>query len=292
MDYFIENEYCKIGFKQRGGELASWLDKQTQIEHIWRAEKDIWGWSAPILFPIIGCLNHDLLWIDENPYKTPKHGIIRRKQAELLAHSAHAITFKFSADKESKALYPFNFELLVTFSIDQKVLTTQFKVVNHDKKLMPFHLGAHPAFSAPFYPNEKLEDYYLEFEHNETVNRHLIGDKGTFTGETRQVLKNENRINLTDTLFAEDALVFKDLVSRKVTLRSKNHNKWLAVSFSDFSYLGIWAKAGAPYVCIEPWIGCADTSEVHFNLEEKENIILLKSGDEFTVSFYTEVGEG
>lgn len=292
MDYFIENEWCKVGFKNRGGELASWLDKTTEIEHMWKADKDIWGWSAPVLFPIIGCLNHDLLWIDEEPYKMTKHGFIRRKAATVHQHTADSITFLFAADKETKAIYPFDFELFVTFSLEKKTLTTNFSVVNKSKKAMPFHLGGHPAFSAPFSANEKLEDYYLEFEHAETVSRHLINEKGTFSGETRPILKNETRINLTKDLFTEDALVLKDLKSRKVTLRSIHHNKWLQVSFSDFSYLGIWAKAGAPYVCIEPWIGCADTSEMHFNLEEKENAVLLKTNDKFSVSFTTEIGEG
>jgi galactose mutarotase-like enzyme len=49
------------------------------------------------------------------------------------------------------------------------------------------------------------------------------------------------------------------------------------MNFDDFPYLGIWAKPGADYVCIEPWLGIADSVSHNQNLEEKEGIIVLKN---------------
>ena len=155
---------------------------------------------------------------------------------------------------------------------------------------MPFSVGGHPAFAVPFFANEKLEDYFLEIEKEETVSRHLIDDNGLFNGVTERVLNKEKRIPLTKELFNRDALIFKDHVSRKISICSKNHNKKLTVEFADFPYLGIWAKPGAPYVCIEPWIGCAENAGKEIDFTEKEHCITLQPGEKFSCEFSVTIG--
>jgi galactose mutarotase-like enzyme len=86
-------------------------------------------------------------------------------------------------------------------------------------------------------------------------------------------------------LFKDDALIFKDLKSRKVFIKSKNHQHALTVNFTGFNYLGLWAKENAPYVCIEPWLGCADTANKAVELKNREGIIMLEAGEEFNPFF-------
>jgi galactose mutarotase-like enzyme len=76
-----------------------------------------------------------------------------------------------------------------------------------------------------------------------------------------------------------DALVFKSLKSRGVELGFEHSTRRIRVDFPDFPYLGIWAKPGAPYVCIEPWIGCADTVGREVEMAEKENVRILQPGE-------------
>ena len=99
------------------------------------------------------------------------------------------------------------------------------------------------------------------------------------------MLTNSNQIQLRNDLFKDDALIFKDLKSRSVTIKSKNHSHTLSVNFTGFNYLGFWAKENAPYVCIEPWLGCADTAGSPKEFSEKEGIIMLEAGEEFNPSF-------
>ena len=87
----------------------------------------------------------------------------------------------------------------------------------------------------------------------------------------------------------EDALIFKDLSSRKVALVSKNHGEILNVSFPDFKYLGIWAKPNAPYVCIEPWLGIADHENTNQDITKKEGIIKLAANKTFTASYSIQI---
>ena len=81
-------------------------------------------------------------------------------------------------------------------------------------------------------------------------------------------------------------LFFKDLKSRKVTLKSERNSHHLSMDFSGFKYIGFWAKTNAPYVCIEPWLGCADMPYgTPTDFKNKEGIISVNKGDEFTASF-------
>jgi galactose mutarotase-like enzyme len=43
----------------------------------------------------------------------------------------------------------------------------------------------------------------------------------------------------------------------------------------------IWQKPGAPYICIEPWYGMADSEDATGNLAEKKGIMTLNAGEEF-----------
>ena len=54
--------------------------------------------------------------------------------------------------------------------------------------------------------------------------------------------------------------------------------------------MGIWAKVGAPFVCIEPWLGCADTVDKPVEFKDKEGVIKLEKDGTFRVSFTIEVG--
>ena len=87
-------------------------------------------------------------------------------------------------------------------------------------------------------------------------------------------------------LFQNDALIFKNLKSRKATLKTDTHTFGVEISFSDFNYLGIWAKPNASFVCIEPWLGISDSVNTNKDFTQKEGIQLLEAGNQkkFTYS--------
>jgi galactose mutarotase-like enzyme len=87
-------------------------------------------------------------------------------------------------------------------------------------------------------------------------------------------------------LFANDALVFKNMRTRMVTIKSTKHDQSLSVEFPHFNYLGLWAKPGADFVCIEPWIGCADTGSTPVDISKKEGIHQLHVGHVFEAAYY------
>jgi len=114
---------------------------------------------------------------------------------------------------------------------------------------------------------------------------------GLIGKDTVPVLDTPTTIKLHPHLFDKDALVFKHLNSRSVSLKSRKSKQKLTVSFPDFEYLGIWAKPNAEFVCIEPWLGIADSYNSERNFENKEGLIRLQAGKQFAASYSIEISE-
>lgn len=292
MIYKIESDKLSVSVKKIGAELCSIVSKESGVEYMWEADPSIWGGSAPVLFPIIGCMKGDGYTYKGKRYTLPKHGFIRNSEdATVVEKSREAISLNFKYSEETLEMYPFKFSFTVTFRVEESRLLVTHNVENLGDDEMIFSLGGHPAFSCPFNSNEKYSDYYIEFETEESAESYSLSSEGLITGETTQPMKNSNILKLTDTLFDSDALMFKDMKSTKATLKSRVNSQELSISYPGFSYLGIWAKPAAPYVCIEPWIGISDSENSSGNLEEKEGVISLSGLESYSASFEIEISE-
>ena len=71
-------------------------------------------------------------------------------------------------------MYPYEFDLYVTYTLVDNTLKAEFRVENHNEDVIYFQIGGHPAFACPFIEGEDANDYYIEFEQNETVNQKII----------------------------------------------------------------------------------------------------------------------
>ncbi|MCF8716298.1 aldose 1-epimerase family protein [Joostella atrarenae] len=285
----IKNTLLQIDITKVGAELCSIKNNDNQ-EYIWQADPKIWGSHAPVLFPIIGGLKNNLFYYQGEEYTVPKHGFIRHNEAlKITNHQEHSITFQYKYDSETLKTYPFKFEFNITFSLNDKVLTVSHEVINHDSEKMLFSLGGHPAFKCPLKDNQNYDDYSLVFEEKETSNRHLINDKGLQNGRTLPFLENTDTLQLKHELFNEDALIFKDLKSKRISLTHKTNGKVVTVSYPDFDYVGIWAKPDGDFVCIEPWLGITDHEDTNGDFDKKEGIISLAGKNTFKAEYTIEI---
>jgi len=168
--------------------------------------------------------------------------------------------------------------LEIKYTIKENSLVTTYKVSNTDQKEIYFSIGAHPAFYWPLEENEEKEDYYLEFEKKEKTAKYLL-ENGLLNNKKELILDNQKLLDLTPDIFKDDALVFKDLKSEKVTLKSRKSEREVMMEFKNFPYLGIWSQSeDAPFICLEPWQGIADSVDSSGKIEEKEGIIKLNPG--------------
>lgn len=292
MKHSIQNNQLVVSVKEKGAELCSIKSLATNQEFMWQADPEIWNGHAPNLFPVIGCLKEDGFLYKGKEYPMTKHGFIRNNEdVELHSKSENELCFVLKSNENTKKLYPFDFEFYIHFILEGNKLIVKHEVVNTGANEMLFCLGGHPAFTCPLKDDENYSDYFLEFEQEETANTWMITDDGLIGKQGELILNKSNRIDLRPDLFANDALIFKNLKSSFVVLKSNKSSFNLKFDLSEFPYLGLWAKPNAPYVCIEPWIGIADTSDSTRDLSTKEEIKTLNANSTFTAQYSIKITE-
>ena len=292
MKYSISNDKLKVEILKRGAEICSIKSQKTGKEYIWEANPDIWGRHAPILFPIVGALKNNQCTIDGVKYTIPKHGFIRdNNSAKLKNKTNNKLNLQLDYSEKTLKIFPYKFRFNICFQIKDNKLIISNIVENLDSKTMLFALGAHPGFKCPFNTDEKYEDYYIEFEHKENAATSILSKKGLITKDTKQILNDTTKLPLSTDMFNNDALMFKDLKSRKVSLKSHKTEEKITIEYKDFPYLGLWAKPNAPYICIEPWIGINDYEDSNGDFSKKDGIINLPENKIFEAQYSIQINE-
>ncbi len=289
--YTLASSVCRATFAAAGAELTSLVTLTDGIEYLWPADPAVWGRHAPVLFPLVGRLPDDTYYHEGRTYQLSQHGFARDEEFTVVQQSASTLVFQLRQNEKTRAIFPFDFELTITYTLRDAMLAVRWDVRNPASgQLLLFSIGAHPAFRCPLLPEEQFEDYFFEFDHPVTLARHLL-QGGLLTGQTAPVLNNKQALPLSYELFADDALVFKHYDFTRLTLRSRKSARFVRLRFDGFPYLGLWTKgSGAGFVCIEPWHGIASPAGTSGELSEKEGILSLDSGQVFSASYSIEVG--
>jgi len=287
----LENKYLQVKVSEQGAELQSVVNKITGIEHLWQADPTVWPWHAPNLFPVVGSCYNDQILIGDEAYPISRHGFARTSKFALIISTEDHAVFSLSANQETLKHYPYNFEYQVIYDLINKRLRVSYKVINKQNGDILFSLGAHPAFRVPFFPDENYTDYYVEFAAPAPAKIHLLTKEGLFNGETKINPAIDNQIQLTRSLFENDALVMKEIKSRIIKIGSRKNPYFVEVEFPEFPFVGIWAKTGGDFVCIEPWLGYADSNDGEKEFADKEAIHTLEQGHVFEAAFFIGFGE-
>ncbi len=279
----ISNSQLSATINTFGAELISLV--KNNKNYIWTVDETYWNKTSPILFPIVGRLKNDSYGYNGKTYHIPRHGFARNMEFSFDKKSDSQVIFELNETEETKAIYPFTFKLLLAYTIVDMELVIEYFVRNQSDEVIPFSIGAHPAFAI----SDKFENYSLQFNAADTFETHHLENE-SFNGKTTLVETKNNAISLNYNLFEKDALVFKQLKSNEVVLKNKDKSI-LKVNFDHFPYLGIWTKENAPFLCIEPWCGLADHANHNGNLEEKEGMNHLPAGEDFLRAIRIEILE-
>ena len=287
MNYILENENIKISASTFGGELNNLITKKDNIEFLWNGDEKYWKYHSPILFPIVGKVVNNKYRVENTEYELPQHGLARTREFKMIEKDDNHIVFELLWSEDTLKIYPYKFSLRLSYELLENGVKVGYKVKNLDDKEIYFSIGGHPAFMCPLLSEEKFEDYYFEFNQKENVGTmELDTDKGYITGNTNEFFNNSNIINLNLELFKYDALVFSNLKSNLITLKSNKNSKELTMDFTGFPYLALWTKpTGAPFICIEPWYGHTDYKDFNGELKDKEGIEKLPIDGEFNAEY-------
>ncbi|MBL7817385.1 MAG: aldose 1-epimerase family protein [Saprospiraceae bacterium] len=280
MSVTIENDNLRVVINPKGAELDSVFHKHHQLEYLWQGDAAFWGKKSPVLFPIVGTLKDNSFIYGGKTYHLPRHGFARDRVFDLEKQTATEAVFLLKSDAESLKVYPFDFEFRLHYTLIDNSLRVGYDVKNTTSGDMYFSVGGHPAFRVPLVERMVYTDYFITLDQAETVGRYPLSKEGLLELETNPFLENEDTIPLKSSLFYADAVVLKHLKSDKMTIRSEKTTYGLSMTFAGFPFFGIWAAKDAPFVCLEPWCGVADSVNVSQRLEEKEGIVKLEQGEQ------------
>ncbi|HLN96767.1 MAG TPA: aldose 1-epimerase family protein [Flavobacterium sp.] len=274
----LQNHALRAILRLKGAELVSLRDAKGR-DYMWEGHPDVWGKHAPVLFPIVGTLKDNQYVHEGVTYSMGRHGFARDKVFSLEHQSDSEAVFLLTDDAETRKMYPFAFEFRIRYRLSDSTLTVTYDVKNTGSSTLFFSVGGHPAFALP----QPFDSYSVGVEPAGVMTYRLL-DRDLLSDETAELDATLGGFALDYRLFERDALVFTSQSCKTMTIREDGHDL-LSVDLGDFPDLGLWTKPGAPFLCIEPWHGYADTTDTSGVLENKEGIRQLASGQDFHTSY-------
>lgn len=259
--------------KADGAELCALADASGR-DLLWDAGA-LWPSHSPVLFPIVGQVAGDRIRVDGQAYALTRHGFARRRRFEWVERTATRCSLELRDDEATRAVYPFEFRLMLTYAIEDGALRVEYALTNPGSGVMPASLGVHPAFRWPLHDGVQT-DYRLEFAKEEPAPIHRL--TGGLLDPTGQPSPVEGRsLPLDPALFVQDAIIMLEPQSRM--LRYVGPGGGLELSWEGFPQLGLWQKPGADFLCIEPWHGYSSPAGWDGEFRDKPGIMALAAAE-------------
>ena len=176
----ISNSQLSATINTLGAELISLV--KNNKNYIWQVDETYWNKTSPILFPIVGRLKNDSYTYNGETYELPRHGFARNIEFSFDKRSEHQVIFELNETEETKTVYPFNFKLLMAYTLMDNELVIEYFVRNQSDEVLPFSIGAHPAFAI----TGNFENYSLKFNKEDSFETHHLENE-SFNGKTTLV---------------------------------------------------------------------------------------------------------
>lgn len=260
-----------------GAQLHALRDAEGR-DLLWDGDPAVWTGRAPLLFPIVGALNHGRYHLDGETFILGKHGFARTSPFALAEHTTSSATYELHPSDETLAAYPLRFAFQIRFEIEGSALTMTATVANHDGRDMPASFGFHPALRWPLPYGGAPAEHRILFDRDEPDPIRRIDRDGLVRPGPLPTPVRGRELILRDELFEDDVVILDRVRSRGLTY-GPPAGPQLRVDFPDTPFLGLWTKPGAGYVCIEPWHGIADPEGYAGDLRDKPGVFVLKPGE-------------
>ncbi len=273
---FLKNENLTIVIKPLGAEIISIKDADD-VERLHQPDMVFWNGQAPILFPFCGRMRDNKFLYEDKEYELSQHGFARDSLFELLEQTEDLAVFSLLSNEKTKEMYPFDFELIVTYKLLGNSIDVSYEVLNDGECDMYFGIGSHESYNCV----DGLGEYEIHFEKEETSKPHICGTE-IIPEENITTIDGHTVLSLSDNLFEDKRTVMCEKPeSQFVYLVRKKEGKKIRVDFEDFPYLLFWTPPGSQFVCIESWSTCPDCDSSSYKINEKKDIVCLEPNGHF-----------
>ena len=287
-EFTIENEYLKVTVTTWGAQVKSVVRKCDGVEHIWQADKSVWGYHAPILFPHAGKVVDGKIEAKGKIYESSQHGFARGMEHEFVDQTQDTIVLELCANAETLARFPYEFRLVSTFTLEGDTLHHTLTVENLDEAPLPFGIGYHPAFTVPFDDKHVATDYELRFSEMESPLCVNNLPTGLMHGDLYYLGSNLQSIPIDEHLFDNDSHCMTNLKSSTLGIYEKGTGRAVVCNIAEFPYTLIWSKPGMPkFVYIEPWHSLPSPENGSIKWEEKPAAAVLSPNEAWSCTLST-----
>lgn len=263
--YILEDQQAHARLEvvpARGGMITNWRIQGQPILYMDAArfanpQMSVRG-GVPILFPICGDLPDDTFYHEGQEYTLKRHGFARDLPWQVLetnTKDSAKITLKLESNPETLAVYPFEFELVFTYSLKGMTLIIEQEVKNLSQAVMPFSLGLHPYFWVANKGTLLFDIPAPQYLDQMTQETHPY--QGGFDFDTEEI----------------DVALYP-LSRHLASVTHQQRGIKVNLTFSDlYANLVFWTVKGKEYYCLEPWSARRNA------LNTGEQITRLEPGD-------------
>lgn len=251
----LKNEQLTICISEKGAELQSIKDSDGR-EYMWQAGPQ-WPRHSPILFPIVCSVNNNTYVVDGKEYHLPRHGFARDAEFRVMSHCStdKRVSLLLRDSEETHEVYPFGFELIVTYELVGNRIVITWRVNNIDEQEIHFQIGGHPAFNMP---GGKLKGR-IELDKEGPITTLKTYPDGTIEMVEVPLDAYKGVMNIDEEFFLNDSVKIHNCQTSRAILLDTNGEPSVTVDYCT-PVCAFWSPYGkqAPFVCIEPWYGIGD----------------------------------
>ena len=256
-----------------GAEAREWRIAGRDL--LWPSDPAIWNQISPILFPVVGW-TRDGARVDGAFYPLRLHGFAAAQTFFVEAQDSDFARLVLTDNAETRAQYPFAFRFAVEYRLTPTKVEIALDMENRSKRPAPFAFGLHPGFRWPF-DGAHRDGCKVIFEKAERAEVPVFVTGGLIAPRRRSIPLAGAVLEMTDELFAHDAVAFLDPASRSLRFVGAS-GAAIEMALGDFPHAALWTRPGAPFLCLEAWTGYSDPEGFAGDLFEKPGMRVLESG--------------
>lgn len=247
---------------ERGGIITSWQIRGKEMlyldaERFANPELTVRG-GIPILFPICGNLPDNTYTYQGQSYTLKQHGFARDLPWEVtdrVTQNGVSITLVLNSNNQTRAVYPFDFQLIFTYRLQGNSLEIHQRYANHSAGAMPFSTGLHPYFQVSDKTQLQFEIPANQFQNQR--DKSIQPFAGQFDFDLDEI----------------DAS-FRELSGQSAAVTDLGQQTRLKLDYDPiYSTLVFWTVKGKEFYCLEPW------SAPRNALNTGDRLIHLESGE-------------
>ncbi len=281
----LKNEYLTIKVAETGAELQSIKDAQGK-EYLWQGDPNFWPRRSPILFPIVCSVENDTYFAEGKEYHLPRHGFARDMAFKLVNRTPERLTFALHDSEETLKVYPYRFNLAISYRLDGNIIHVVWHVQNTDTKEIHFQIGGHPAFNVPGMAAGSALCGTLRLDNEAPLDGLKSYIDGSHEMTEVPVEAEKGIIEFSDNTFRNDSVKIHKCQTRQVELLNKSGKPEVTVGYKA-PVIAFWSPFGlnAPFVCIEPWYGLGDPRGYKGEFKDKPLMNHLQPGASFMTEY-------